>query len=107
MRIALINLEKDYSCLPMGLISLAAYVRKYGGYNEIKIIDRENPIEVIKKFKPNVIGVGAVSEQYYSANRLAGAIKKLTKTPLIIGGAHITALPKQLFTSNFDIGIIG
>ena len=107
MRIALVNLEEDYGCLPIGLTYLAAYVRKYGNFKDIRIIDRENPIEVIKKYKPDVIGISAVSEQYYRANKLAGEIKKITNVPLVIGGAHITAMPNQLLNSNFDIGVVG
>ncbi len=107
MKIVLINLEKDYGCLPIGLANIAAYIRKYGNYNDIKIIDREDPIKAIKKYKPDVIGIGVVSEQYYRGNKLAKEIKKFSNAPLIIGGAHITAMPTQILNSNFDIGVIG
>lgn len=107
MKIALINLEKDYGCWPIGLANLAAYVRKYGNYEDIKIIDREDPIQTIKDYNPDIIGMGVVSEQYYRGNKLAGEIKEITKVPIIIGGAHITSLPTQLMNSNFDIGVIG
>jgi len=107
MKIALINLEKDYGCLPIGLANLAAYVRKYGTYKDIKIIDREDPVSAIKNYNPDIIGIGVVSEQYQRGNQLAGELKKITKVPIIIGGAHITAMPKQLINSNFDLGVMG
>ena len=107
MKIALINMEEDYGCLPIGIAYLASYARKYGGFSDIRIIDRENRLEAIKKYKPDLIGISSVSEQYFRANKLAGEIKKITKVPLIIGGVHISAVPEQLLNSNFDFGVIG
>lgn len=107
MRIALINLEKDYGCLPIGLTYLATYIRKYGKFKDIKIIDRENILKSIKEYNPDVIGISAVSEQYYRANEIAEQIKKISDALLVIGGPHITAMPNQLSKSNFKFGILG
>jgi anaerobic magnesium-protoporphyrin IX monomethyl ester cyclase len=107
MKIALINLEQDYGCLPMGLTNIAAYLQKYGGPVDIRIIDRSDPLIEIKDFKPDVIGISAVSEQYYKANELAEKMKRITNVPLILGGTHITAIPSQLLNSTFKIGVIG
>lgn len=107
MKIALINLEENFGCLPIGIAYLAAFVRKYGGFNDIKIIDRENPIEAVQMYKPDIIGISAVSEQYCRAKKLASKLKEVSNAPLVIGGAHISALPENLQTSGFDVGVIG
>ena len=109
MKIALINIQEkeDYGCLPMGIAHIAAHIRKYGNYKDIRIIDRENELKAIHDFQPDIVGISAVSEQYYSANKLASEIRKISSALLIIGGAHITAMPEQLKNSNFDLGVIG
>ena len=63
--------------------------------------------KLINDFKPDVIGISAVSEQYYKANELAEKMKRITNVPLILGGTHITAIPSQLLNSTFKIGVIG
>jgi len=107
MKIALINLEQNFGCLPIGLAYIAGYVREFGGFNDIKVIDREDPIKTIKKYNPDIIGISVVSEQYYKAKNLAKRIKEFSNATLVIGGAHINAMPGNLKTSNFDIGVVG
>ncbi|MFA5175696.1 MAG: radical SAM protein [Candidatus Nanoarchaeia archaeon] len=107
MKIALINIEKVFGAPPIGLSYLASYVKKYSNFKDIKIIDRENPIKAIKKYKPDIIGIGAVSEQFYDAKELAKELRKITKAPLILGGVHITIKPLDLLKTNFDIGVMG
>ena len=82
--------------LPLGLVSIASYLKHYG--HEVKIVDRlveENDIEtVINKYKPDIVGITAMS--------FLGSLDamKITKTiqdaeiPVVWGGQAATAMPE-------------
>ena len=107
MKIALINIEKIFGAPPIGLAYIASYLKKYSNFKDVIIIDREDPINIIKKYKPDIIGLSAVSEQFYDVKELAKELKKITNVPLILGGIHITVKPEDLLKTAFDIGILG
>ena len=99
-----------------GLAYLAGYLRQYPGF-EIKILDCkfemlnfEQAYEKILEFKPNILGLGAMTNEIKPAAYLAKMVKdKLPATITVIGGVHVTALPEitlQEFTQ-FDVGVIG
>lgn len=91
---------------PLGLGYLASSLRKEFGPNriEFKIIDRGIE-EEIKAFKPDIIGISSVSQNYNRAIEYARIAKKY-KLPVIVGGVHISALPCTL-TRDMDVGVIG
>jgi len=107
MKLALVNLDMESGDPPLGLAYIASYVRKYGEFDDIVIIDKENQFKKILSEKPDIVGIGSVSEYFNKATKLAGKIKKELSIPLIIGGPHISLLPSNLKDSNFDIGVIG
>lgn len=96
----------EYSLPPLGLGYLVSSLRKNFGYNSIifKIVDN-NIEEEINKFKPDIIGITSVSQNYNIAIRYARTAKKYG-LPVIMGGVHISALPSTL-TSDMDVGVIG
>lgn len=106
MKIALINFEEESGYLPMATPYIAAYLRKKG-YREIVIIDGMDVLEEIKKYNPDIIGIGTYSATYYEANKFVEKIKKISKAPVIAGGPHIYCMPSQIKKSNFDIGVVG
>ena len=113
LKICLVNPGKlSKTQPPLALAYLAAYLRKYGGYNyEIKIADEnagENIFKVIKNFKPHIVGITATTFQIARASEIASYTKKEDKNILtIIGGVHVTALPEfTLRTTDFDIAVI-
>ncbi len=57
-------------------------------------------------FRPDVIGVGAVSQVIGEAKRFAQACKAELGCITILGGYHITALP-ELLPDEFDFGVVG
>ena len=91
----------------LGLAYIASYIRQYGNFNNTKIIDKENPIERIKKEKPDLIGISALTHEFPKANRLAKEIKEEFDIPTIIGGQHISVMPNNFLPSNFQLGVIG
>ena len=89
----------------LGLGYIASSLRKeYGDEIQFKVIndDVRGSIEI---FKPDIVGITAVSKNYNNAK--AGAkIAKGYSLPVIIGGVHITALPGTM-TNDMDIAVIG
>ncbi|MDD5331716.1 MAG: radical SAM protein [Candidatus Nanoarchaeia archaeon] len=107
MKIALISVNKG-DTLPLNLIILAGYLKKYGNFNEIKIIDInvDNIYESILRYKPDIIGISSMTVYYGYATKLAKKLKQNINVPILIGGNHISTLPNCLYDC-FDIGIIG
>jgi len=110
------KLEKAGSFLPsLGLCSLAAVARKEGF--SVKIIDANlsgyslsELTRGVLKEKPKWVGISAATLTIDAAGKIAAALKK--KAPgviIIVGGAHITAIPKETLKKYqaIDVGIIG
>ncbi len=109
-KILLINPDEIYHDPPLGLAYIAAYLRKNKKVN-IKILDKLNIDKIVKKaieFSPDLIGISAVSNNYWKAKDIAMKIKKLLPTiPLVVGGVHVTTSPDSFERSPFDFAIIG
>lgn len=100
-----------YGDPPLGLASLASYVRENCPFLEIRILDQLNKRDILKmitKERPEFIGISAVSQNYYFVLDLAKEIKKITPNSfLILGGVHVTVLPNSFNNSPFDLAIRG
>ncbi len=100
---------------PMGLASLASYVREKGV--SVKILDALNlglsidsVLDYVRQNSPSYVGITATTNMIFPSEMLAGKIKKLfPEIIIIIGGAHISALPEETIErfSSFDVGIVG
>lgn len=98
---------------PLGIGYLGAVLEKEGF--EVKIFDApplgwgiKRIVSEAKKFLPDFIGLSVSTADFNKAVKLAKALKKGLDVPIIIGGPHVTALPKEVMRfSCFDIGIIG
>jgi len=106
MKLALLSLEKTGGVPPLSIAYIASYLREYGGYNNIIVIDKEDPIKRIKKEKPDLVGMSVATNEFSEANLLAYKIKSNFDIPIIIGGHHISNLPHKL-PNHIDIGVIG
>jgi len=80
----------------LGLGYLAASARKYlpNARIEFRIADRNVP-KITHEFRPSLVGISAVSQNYTIAKNYADFFSQL-KIPIIMGGIHITALPDCL-----------
>jgi len=100
-----------YGDPPIGIAYLAAYVRDNCPFVHIEILDQLNSKEIlenIKKGKPDLVGLTAVSSNYFSVKKLAKKIKKISpNSVLIIGGVHITTFPESFNDSPFDMAVRG
>ena len=106
MKLALISLDRSGGNPPLGLAYIAAYLRKYNNFSDTVIIDKEDPIKAVKKSKPDLIGISAVTTEFPDAIELAKNIKSTFDLPTIVGGVHISALPQSL-PEVFDVGVMG
>lgn len=100
---------------PWGLIHLAAVARELG--HETSLIDSfamnlnyEDTLGRILDFRPDVLGLTAVTITINSAAKVARMVKKTEpRIKTLVGGAHLTALPEDTMNKfpEFDMGVIG
>ncbi len=124
-RVCLVNppvigvLEPWYDTPDFGRVALAylaGYLRQFPSF-EIKIIDAklerlnfDQVLHQLNEFKPNVVGFTAYTNEIKPAAYQAAVVKKhLPEAITVIGGVHLTALPKETLEefSAFDIGVVG
>jgi len=100
---------------PLGILSIAAYMREKG--YDVEAIDAEahkysfdETVDMIIASKPDFVGTTSVSLTAPVAAYLAEKIhKKNPDIPVILGGIHMSSLPKETLEKypNIDIGVIG
>lgn len=103
-----------YTRPAIGISYISSYLEQNGF--DAKIFDalfnnwsERKLIYYIELYKPDVIGITAMTHEISQAAHIATLIKYKLNVPVIIGGCHITALPKRTLNefSVFDYGIIG
>lgn len=98
---------------PLGLCYLGSYLIKHG--HVVKILDlnisvETNIKEFINSFQPQIIGVTSTTISFTSAKNILKQIKSIFPEILtVLGGAHISAIPKETMEecSDIDVGVIG
>jgi len=122
MKIVLVNpppirrIERDDlpSYPHLGLGYLASSLEQ-NGFEEILIIDAklerkslENVLYDLKAFNPDVLGITAMTHEIIQAAQLAEQVKKIVPLcNIVIGGVHVSILPKQTLEEfpSFDYGL--
>lgn len=89
--------------VPLGPLYLASYLSSLDLPLEILVHDQ---LKEVLKFKPQIVGISCVSENFGFAQELAQKIKAETGAFIVLGGPHITCLPHFL-PHCFDLGVIG
>lgn len=100
---------------PLGILSLAAYLRKNFPKNlEIKLTDgaflgKEKALEEVESFAPDVLGVSSFTPNSVGGYWLVNEVKKiLPKTLVVFGGVHASALPEDVYLrSKTDLVALG
>ena len=111
MRILLCNvtnksrkIEESFPHLGFGYLS--SYLKQNSNLTiEIKVVT-DDVEKNLMEFKPDLIGLSSVSQNYGLALKVSSVCKKISKAPVIIGGVHITMLPDSL-SRDMDVGVIG
>lgn len=101
-----VNADIETRYPPLGLGYLCSNLRKHFGDDKIefKVIDT-NVEQEIAAFRPHLIGITCVSQNFNKAIRYA-KIAKQNGIPVICGGVHISMLPYSL-AKEMDIGVVG
>ena len=85
----------------VGIASLVAFLKKNSKKSEIKIFEEQaydfsELKKIIRAFKPDLIGITCFSYNYRYFYDLILKIKKITKTKIVLGGPHVSALRKDV-----------
>jgi radical SAM superfamily enzyme YgiQ (UPF0313 family) len=94
---------------------VAAYAKHLGHkalvYDpELCFQNEEAFADAVLRFEPDTVGFPAYTEEVKQAARLAAVIKRYRpEVVTVIGGPHVTALPKETLDEfpSFDIGVVG
>jgi radical SAM superfamily enzyme YgiQ (UPF0313 family) len=97
-----------------GLASLAGVMLANGhAPSDLNLVtvrsdDMNSAAEQMISMEPSIILVSAMSNQWERVKTLASCVKRLApQIPLCIGGSHVTAAPKTVSDSCFDICVAG
>lgn len=117
-KIALIKPPSTYASwyqMPtQGLVALKKHLSNSG--IEVRIFDalfHQWDINILEdkvyEFKPDLVGISAMTHEIIRASSIAENIKKRFPIPIAIGGCHITALPEKTLIEFpvFDYGVFG
>lgn len=101
---------------PLGLLYISAAL-KQNGYNEITLFEAEKHREtysekikeIIHSFKPEIVGISAITAESISVHKISEIIKKINKNIIIIaGGAYPSHYPEFVIKDeNIDFAVIG
>ena len=114
MKIALVRVSIPTLQLlpPINLAVLSVYLEKYGIQTIIidglcEGLNNEQILEIVKKEKPDAVGIGCLTAEYNIVMELANLLKE-NNIKVILGGIHPTALPyRTLIDSKADFVICG
>ncbi len=99
-----VNTPVEVMFPPLGLAYIASYLRTKLPGTEIKIV-YHNLEQEIKDFKPDLLAISSVSQNFNAAAQHARTAKAYG-LPVIIGGPHITSIPTSL-TPEMDLAVLG
>mgnify|MGYP001011289552 CR=1 FL=1 len=100
---------------PLGILYLAAALReRFGERIEIKFVDLglatlDEVREAVAGFRPQYIGISAMSCEDALLHRTAGSIKQLLpEAAVIVGGPHASILRERLLADeHIDVAVVG
>jgi len=101
---------------PLGIMYLAGYLRKFLPELQIQLLDMlpekftiESLAEKISEFKPDILGISAMSFEANEMHQLAKEAKKIfPQMPVVAGGPYITTASAKAFSDqNIDFIVRG
>ena len=116
MKVLFINPFGKVKLINIALGILSGFLQQHG--HMVKTIDFNNYQErdgfsVVKraalKWEPDLIGISVHSTTYENSCQLAGYLRKITTTPIVVGGPQVTFKGADILKdcSGFDYAIIG
>jgi len=114
MRILLINTVPDYvkekATLPLGLLSIATYLTKFGHTVKIydRAVDRGSVKKHIKIFSPDMVGISSIGGRSFADAMKVSKIVKNNGIPVAWGGHMPSLIPEVLIKTGFvDYVVMG
>ena len=106
--VQIVNPERGQDAIfPTGLGYIAAYLRREMVGLEAIRIAQHNLYHTVNTFRPDIIGVSTVTQNYERAKQFCAWCKAHhPQTIIVMGGHHISALPGSL-TPDMDLAVIG
>lgn len=107
-------LEEGFDFLPpLGLMYLAAYLRKHSDY-EVKMLDcqveqltKEQIRLRIMQESPNVVGITAMTFTFIDVLKLAKMVKEInSRIQVVLGGPHINVFPEESIKNRSEIDFL-
>ena len=114
MRISLVHArfqEGNTILPPLGILSIGTVLRGRG--HEVQVVDldplREDRTDEVVSFRPDLVGVSAMTTGYKGAERLLhGLDERLGDVPIGMGGVHATAMPERILSEcPVDFVVVG
>ena len=92
---------------PVGIISLATYLKGKRPDLEVQLLDGEitSQEEIIGSLNGNIVGISVTGENYHNAIEIAREAKK-RGAKVILGGSHATVKHKQILQTQSDIDAV-
>lgn len=97
---------------PLNLAYLAAIARLDG--HSVQIIDGEleclgedQIMSRLRSFQPDLIGFTTTTPGFHIVLNFAKRIKEEFKTPIVVGGPHVTFYREKIFNEHFDYLVVG
>jgi len=106
--LVLVNISRGFEkgIMPLGLVSIATYLKKYGNLKDITLLDA-NCQDIYKKMKSaDIVGISSVTQDISRAVHFARFVKERYRAWVILGGVHISTY-RRFPDSCFDIGVLG
>ena len=103
-----------YNSAPLGILYIAALLEKEG--YTVAVIDAAaeelnvaSTVEEVRKFQPDMIGIGSFTVTFESTCKLGQALKESFSTvPIVLGSYHVTLVPDEAMAHTcFDVGVMG
>ena len=93
---------------PLGIGYIASYLAKYGGH-DVRLHEPEAQgltvsaiAQIIKTFKPDIIGLTCSTPNFTRAIELARLCRINSEAKIIIGGVHVSAIPEFVISEYAD-----
>jgi len=105
-----ISKEDMFPPMPLGILYLASVAEEEGHKVIVKNSHYSNFKKIIRKIKPDILGITCITAQYNQAQRIAQIAKKTNKNiTTIIGGCFPSARWASILdeTSDFDYIFVG
>src|SRR3989339_793111 len=100
---------------PLGLGYIASFLKK-NGYSvslyepEAQKLNIEEISKIFAEKKPDIVGIGSATPNFYNAVELAKLAKKTCNCKVILGGIHASAIPEfiiEKYHTCFDYLVVG